>query len=110
MNYRHLGRSGLQVSELSLGSWVTYGNQVDTRAARELMAAAYDAGVNFFDNAEAYARGQAEEFVERYEALTPLRRMGTEDDMRGAVAWLAGDAAAYVTGQVIAVDGGWTAW
>lgn len=56
------------------------------------------------------ARGQAEQFVERYEALTPLRRMGTEDDMRGAVAWLAGDAAAYVTGQVIAVDGGWTAW
>ena len=63
MNYRHLGRSGLQVSELSLGSWVTYGNQVDTRAARELMAAAYDAGVNFFDNAEAYARGQAEEIM-----------------------------------------------
>lgn len=56
------------------------------------------------------ARGQDEQFVERYEALTPLRRMGTEDDMRGAVAWLAGDAAAYVTGQVIAVDGGWTAW
>jgi aryl-alcohol dehydrogenase-like predicted oxidoreductase len=52
MNYRRLGRCGLQVSELSLGSWVTYGNQMDARAARECMAAAWDAGVNFFDNAE----------------------------------------------------------
>ncbi len=60
MNYRRLGRSGLQVSELSLGSWVTYGNQMDTAVARECMAAAYDAGVNFFDNAEVYAKGQAE--------------------------------------------------
>jgi voltage-dependent potassium channel beta subunit len=60
MQYRRLGRSGLKVSELSLGSWVTYGNQVDTRLARELMAAAYDAGVNFFDNAEIYASGQSE--------------------------------------------------
>ncbi|HTN50354.1 MAG TPA: aldo/keto reductase [Burkholderiaceae bacterium] len=60
MNYRRLGRSGLKVSELSFGSWVTYGNQVDTRAARELMAAAYDTGVNFFDNAEIYAKGESE--------------------------------------------------
>ena len=60
MQYRNLGRSGLKISELSLGSWVTYGNQVDTAAARELMAAAWDAGVNFFDNAEIYARGGAE--------------------------------------------------
>ena len=63
MNYRRLGRSGLRISELSFGSWVTYGNQVDTRAARELMAAAYDTGVNFFDNAEIYARGQSEEIM-----------------------------------------------
>lgn len=56
------------------------------------------------------ARGQAAEFVERYEQLTPLRRMATEDDFRGVVGWLASDASAYVTGQVIAVDGGWTAW
>ena len=60
MNTRRLGRSGLKVSELSFGSWVTYGNQVDTRAARELMAAAFDAGVNFFDNAEVYAKGDSE--------------------------------------------------
>ena len=65
MNYRRLGRSGLKLSELSFGSWVTYGNQVDTRAARELMAAAYDSGVNFFDNAEIYARGQSEEIMAR---------------------------------------------
>ena len=56
------------------------------------------------------ARGQNPDFVERYERLTPLRRMATEADFRGVVAWLAGDASAYVTGQVIAVDGGWTAW
>ena len=60
MKIRRLGRSGLKVSELSFGSWVTYGNQVDTRAARELMAAAFDAGVNFFDNAEIYAKGDSE--------------------------------------------------
>ena len=60
MQYRRLGRSGLQVSELSLGSWVTYHNQVDTDAATEMLAAAMDAGVNFFDNAEAYAGGQSE--------------------------------------------------
>lgn len=63
MNYRRLGRAGLKVSELSFGSWVTYGNQVDTRLARELMGAAFDAGVNFFDNAEVYARGQSEEIM-----------------------------------------------
>ena len=60
MNYRHLGRSGLKVSELSFGSWITFGNQMGEALARESMAAAYDAGVNFFDNAEAYARGQSE--------------------------------------------------
>jgi len=63
MNYRRLGRSGLKVSELSLGSWVTYGNQLDTSAARECMAAAWDRGVNFFDNAEVYANGKSEEIM-----------------------------------------------
>ena len=60
MQYRRLGRCGLRVSALSLGSWVTYHNQVDNKAAVEMMAAAFDAGVNFFDNAEAYAQGQSE--------------------------------------------------
>jgi len=60
MQYRRLGRSGLQLSELSLGSWVTYHNQVDVAAAREMLALAMDSGVNFFDNAEAYAAGMSE--------------------------------------------------
>ena len=60
MEYRYLGRSGLQVSALSLGSWITYGLQVDEDVAHDCMHAAFDAGVNFFDNAEAYASGKAE--------------------------------------------------
>lgn len=63
MNYRHLGRAGIQVSELSFGSWVTFGNQIDLKASMEMLAAAYAAGVNFFDNAEAYAGGQSEEIM-----------------------------------------------
>ncbi len=65
MQYRRLGRAGLRVSTLSLGSWVTYHNQVDDSAAVELMAAAFDAGVNFFDNAEVYAGGRSEEVMGR---------------------------------------------
>jgi len=60
MTYRHLGKSGLQVSALSLGAWVTFGKQIDDPTAGKLMHAAYAAGVNFFDNAEAYADGRAE--------------------------------------------------
>ena len=63
MRYRRLGRAGLQVSQLSLGSWVTYNNQVDTGGAVERMAAAFDAGGNFFDNAEVYAGGRSEEIM-----------------------------------------------
>jgi len=65
MQYRRLGRSGLRVSTLSLGSWVTYHNQVDTGSAVEMLAAAFDAGVNFFDNAEVYALGRSEEIMGR---------------------------------------------
>lgn len=60
MNYRRLGSSGLKLSELSLGAWVTYGGQVGEEVAVKCMSRAYDAGVNFFDNAEAYAHGNAE--------------------------------------------------
>lgn len=60
MDYRHLGKAGVKVSELSLGAWVTYGLQFGVEEAKALMGAAFDAGVNFFDNAEAYANGEAE--------------------------------------------------
>lgn len=63
MKYRRLGRSGLQVSELSFGSWVTFSKQVNVDNAVEIMAAAYDAGVNFFDNAEIYENGKSEEVM-----------------------------------------------
>ena len=60
MEYRKLGSSGLQVSALSLGSWLTFGKQITDTTAEELMITAYEGGVNFFDNAEIYARGQSE--------------------------------------------------
>jgi len=60
MNYRRLGNSGLKLSELSLGAWVTYGGQVGENVASKCMSTAYEAGVNFFDNAEVYADGNAE--------------------------------------------------
>ena len=60
MEYRHLGKSGIRVSALSLGAWITYGGQVGEDVAYDCMAAAYEAGVNFFDNAESYANGEAE--------------------------------------------------
>ena len=60
MEYRRLGKSGLRVSALSFGSWVTFSNQLGVSTAKDCLAAAYDAGVNFFDNAEVYALGQSE--------------------------------------------------
>lgn len=60
MEYRRLGKSGLPVSALSYGSWVTFSNQLAVDAALEAMTAAYEAGINFFDNAEVYALGQSE--------------------------------------------------
>ncbi len=60
MKYRRLGNTGLQVSEVSLGSWVTFGKQVDVEAAKVIMQKAYDAGINFFDNAEGYESGESE--------------------------------------------------
>ena len=60
MEYRKLGKSGLLISEFSLGSWLTFGKQVDQKVADQLMGYAFDNGVNFFDNAEIYARGASE--------------------------------------------------
>jgi voltage-dependent potassium channel beta subunit len=65
MPYRRLGRSGLKVSALSFGSWVSFGTQLDTGLARDCLAAAFEGGVNFFDNAEAYAGGESERIMGR---------------------------------------------
>ena len=63
MTYRRLGRTGLKVSALSFGSWVSFGPQLDVGRARDCLAAAYDAGVNFFDNAQSYAGGESERIM-----------------------------------------------
>src|SRR5438874_11066753 len=63
MRYRQLGSSDLQVSEISLGSWTTYGGSVPREQAEACVAAAFDAGINFIDTANVYARGAAEEFL-----------------------------------------------
>lgn len=63
MKYRHLGKAGIQVSELSFGSWVTFHNQSGLDSTVEMMSVAYDAGVNFFDNAETYASGKSEQVM-----------------------------------------------
>lgn len=65
MEYRKLGRSGLQVSALSFGSWISFHKQIDDSIADELMGIAYDNGINFFDNAEVYALGKSEEMMGR---------------------------------------------
>lgn len=75
MNYRKLGKSGLKISELSFGSWVTFGNQVDLSDACKLMSTAYDTGVNFFDNAEAYAAGKSEKIMGK-----ALKKLGWDRD------------------------------
>ena len=74
MQYRRLGKSGLQVSALSFGAWVTFSNQVDVDKALEIMERAYDAGINFFDNAEVYARGEAETIMGQVLAKSGWRR------------------------------------
>ena len=65
MNYRTMGKSGLQLSELSFGSWVSFHKQIDDSIADELMGVAYDNGINFFDNAEVYALGESEKMMGR---------------------------------------------
>ncbi|SJZ32483.1 potassium channel beta subunit family protein [Sediminibacterium ginsengisoli] len=65
MEYRRMGRTGLQLSVLSYGSWVTFHKQIDDSSADELMGIAYDAGINFFDNAEVYALGESEKMMGR---------------------------------------------
>jgi voltage-dependent potassium channel beta subunit len=74
MEYRRLGTAGIKVSALSLGSWVTFGNQLDVDTAVQTMKTAYDAGCNFFDNAEAYAAGASEEIMGKALRKLGLRR------------------------------------
>lgn len=74
MEYRHLGSSGLRMSELSLGSWVTFHTQLDDSNAFECIKTALDAGINFFDNAEAYALGESEALMGRVFKKLGLRR------------------------------------
>lgn len=76
MRYRRMGKTGLKVSELSLGSWVTFGGQVGAQATKECMHAAFDAGVNFFDGAEAYAHGEAEKVMGEVIGVAGWRREG----------------------------------
>jgi voltage-dependent potassium channel beta subunit len=73
MEYNNLGKSGLPISRLSLGSWLTFGKQIGDNIAEDLMKTAYDAGVNFFDNAEIYSRGQSEIVMGKI-----LKKMGWE--------------------------------
>lgn len=75
MNYRRLGKSGLQVSELSFGSWITFGNQIQDGTSEALMKMAYDAGINFFDNAEVYAAGESERVMGKI-----LKKLGWQRD------------------------------
>ena len=74
MKYNRLGKSGLKVSELSFGSWVTFSNQLEVDNAKKCMYAAYDSGVNFFDNAEVYAKGESERIMGKVLANSGWRR------------------------------------
>ncbi len=75
MHYRRLGRSGLKVSEISLGAWVTFGSQIDDTIAADLIHKAFDEGINFFDNADIYARGQAETVMGKAIADMPREQL-----------------------------------
>lgn len=74
MEFSKLGKSGLPVSRLSFGTWITFGNQIGYTVAKELMVLAYDAGINFFDNAEVYANGRSEEIMGKILKETGWRR------------------------------------
>ena len=63
MNYRRMGRSGLKISEIALGAWVTFGDQIEEKTATDLVHLAYEQGVNYFDNADVYAKGRAEQVM-----------------------------------------------
>ena len=73
MKYRNLGKSGLKISELSFGSWVTFNKQVDKNLAERMFGTCLDAGINFFDNAEGYERGESEVVMGKAESAHQSR-------------------------------------
>ena len=85
MEYNKLGKSGLSISRVSYGSWVTFSNQVNTRLACKLLKCAFDAGINFFDNAETYADGQSEMIMGK--ALHKLKLPRDEFIVSSKVFW-----------------------
>lgn len=87
MEYRRLGKHGIKVSALSLGAWVTFGGQVGEEVARDCIMAAYEAGVNFFDNADVYANGNAE--IVMGNVIKDLKR--TDLVISSKVFWPTGD-------------------
>ena len=74
MQYQNLGKSGLKVSRLSFGSWLTFGKQIGDTTAEDLMDLAYDNGINFFDNAEIYSRGESERVMGKILSSRDWRR------------------------------------
>ena len=98
MEYRRLGRSGLQLSALSFGSWVTFHGQIEDKHAGELMGIAYDRGINFFDNAEAYAELGPDLVCRVFESFDWLKRRWLKEDRIGKVEQLKTIAAELDTG------------
>ncbi|GIO12657.1 aldo/keto reductase [Cohnella xylanilytica] len=91
MEYRRLGRTGLKVSEISLGSWLTYGGYVDKDRAVRTIRAAYEAGINFFDTANVYSQGEAEQVVGRALAEYPRTSYALATKVRGPMGPLPND-------------------
>ena len=92
MEYRRMGRSGLQLSVLSYGSWVTFAKQVDDAASDRLMSVAYEAGINFFDNAEVYSKGESERMMGRILKAKAWERSSYVVSSKVFFGWHGGDA------------------
>src|SRR3982751_7071013 len=99
MQYRRLGRSGLQVSVLSFGSWVSFSKQINDKVADQLMGIAYDNGVNFFDNAEVYALGESEKMMGRVLAKKKWDRTSYTVSSKAFFGWRAKDNMPNQTGN-----------
>ncbi len=91
MEYRRLGKTGLRLSALSFGSWVTFGKQIDDDASQKLMTLAYDKGINFFDNAEVYSKGESEKMMGRILKKTNWERSSYVVSSKVFFGWHGGD-------------------